>query len=121
MLFRSEQAHCVVGTMTAAVIDAGQGVDGMTGALLAQVTAEYLGYELHLRDEEIAQVLDPRYNVQAKVSFGGPQQASVERMIAAAAGTMAEERSWLAAARETIGGGAEFLRAEEQAILRSSL
>ena len=112
-----EQAHYIVGTMIAAVIDSSVGVDGMTGALLAQVTAEYLGYELHLTDEEIVQVLDPRYNVQSKVSFGGPQKSSVEGMIAAAKVTIEEEESWLTAAQGNIQKGYDFLRAEEQMIL----
>jgi len=111
-----EQAHYIVGTMVGKAVDSGRGIDGMTGALLDQVTADYLGYKLCLSDEEIAQVLDPYYNVQAKVSFGGPQKASVERMIMESKEKLEEERTWLTAAQENIQKGYDFLQSEEQII-----
>lgn len=130
-----DQAHHIVGTMVGEVTaanscigasecadscvlpSAASGINGMTSELLKAVSEEYLGKKLELSDEEIEAVLDPYNNVQAKITYGGPQKASVEKMIEEAEARVAEEESWLKTAAERIEAGYARLSSAERDII----
>lgn len=114
-----DQAHHIVGSMVGEAVNQGKDARGLDAALLKQVTEEYLGHALVLTNEEITAVLDPYNNVQAKVTFGGPQAASVERMIAEAEMRLTEEEKWIKETKEKLVGSYSRMEAEEAKLLTS--
>ena len=113
-----EQAHYIVGTMVGEVIQNGKGTDGMTSGLLDKTAEEYLGKALGVSDKMIPLALEPYCNVQSKVTFGGPQQESVENMILKAEKCSAGERIWLDEKRQFISEGYMQLGLEEEKIMQ---
>ncbi len=114
-----DQAHHIVGTMVGTATDDGTGIDGMTGELLKAVSEEYLGRTLEISDEELRAVLDPYHNVQAKVTYGGPQKDSVEKMIRESEESVREEEQWLENAKKKIEAGYAKISMEERQIINA--
>lgn len=75
------KAHSIVGGMIAHVIDEGLNIEGMSGALLREISQSMLGEKLELSDQEIQRVIDPCENVQSKKTVGSPSKASLEKML----------------------------------------
>lgn len=116
-----EQAHYIVGTMVGEVLESQQGIDGMSAELLNKVSEEYLGKVLDISDDSILRVLDPYYNVQSKVSFGGPHKLSVEHMIKEAENCANKERIWRCETIQHIEECYKLLDSEETKITKHAI
>ena len=110
------EAHHIVGSMVLETIESKQGIAGMTGALLSEISREFLGREICLSDEEIKNVLEPRNNIESKETFGGPQQASVSKMLLRSADKLNEEKAWYGEVVQRLESASAFMREEEAAI-----
>lgn len=112
-----DQAHHIVGAMVAETMDTSEGIKGFGSDLLKTVSEEYLGSALVLSDEEIKSVLDPYNNVEAKVTFGGPQLNSVNHMISEGADALKAEEEWYSDKFEKIRNSYEKIAEEESLIV----
>lgn len=110
------QAHDIVGSMVAKVIDEGSGIDGMTGSLLNGISKRVVRKELHVSDKEIQKTLDPYENVQSKKVIGGPGRDSVETMLTQASRYLAAERRWLKREMDRVEQAYEKMRRKGQEI-----
>lgn len=110
------EAHHIVGSMVLEAIESKKGIAGMTGALLSAVSQEYLGREVYLADEEIKNVLEPMNNIESKETFGGPQHASVNRMLQRSADKLNEEKSWYNNILQRLESSSALMKEKEAAI-----
>jgi len=89
------QAHDIVGDMVRRVHDSGRLMDGLTSRLLKDVAQEIFQLDLEVDSEEIQACLDPKKNVQSKISEGSPGRKSVEQMLSEANEYLSDEKNWL--------------------------
>lgn len=89
------EAHDIVGSMVAEVIDKGLSINEIDSSLLKKISKEITGYELTVSQEEIKNVLEPCGNIQSKISIGGPGKESVEKMISEGKLYLTTEKEWL--------------------------
>lgn len=113
------EAHHIVGSMVLETIESKDGIAGMTGALLSAVSKEYLGREVYLSDEEIKNVLEPMNNIESKETFGGPQRASVNRMLQHSMDKLNEEKSWYNDIVQRLECASALMKEKEAAIRNS--
>jgi argininosuccinate lyase len=112
-----DEAHHIVGSMVAEAIESDLGIEGMTSALLKEISAEVLGHEIVMKDEEISTVLDPFNNVQSKQAIGGPNIESVKAMIKDANIRLENEKVWLKGIKEHVANSYKEIEAEEKRII----
>ena len=110
------EAHHIVGSMVLETIESKQGIAGMNGALLSEISREFLGREICLSDEEIKNVLEPRNNIESKETFGGPQQASVNKMLLRSADKLNDEKAWYGVVVQRLKSASALMREKEAAI-----
>jgi argininosuccinate lyase len=75
-------AHRIVGLLVRNAIHEGLGFADITSAMLDESSLEIAGKKIGLSDGEIRNALDPRTNVQARNTLGGPAPDEVKKMIA---------------------------------------
>lgn len=111
------EAHDIVGSMVAEVIDKGLSINEMDRALVKKISKEIMGYELTVSQEDIKNVLEPCKNVRSKTSVGGPSKESVEKMIADAESNLATEMKWLSGQMDQVEKAYRKIQEEENKIL----
>ncbi|MEN6414593.1 MAG: argininosuccinate lyase [Veillonellales bacterium] len=111
------EAHDIVGSMVAEVIDRGLSINEMDSSLLKKTSKEILGNELNVSQEEIKNVLEPCKNIESKTSMGGPSKGSVKKMIAEADLALTSEKKWLNEQIDRVEKAYQKIQAEEEKIL----
>ena len=96
------EAHAIVGHIVAVITEQNQGTDAITPELLREAAQEVAGTDLFLDAEALHKILDPRENVNSKVTPGGPNAASVRNMIEEGKRRFTAEQAWLAAAQKQV-------------------
>ena len=102
MLFRSTDAHDIVGNIVALVLEDQTLIAGFTPERVYEESEKILGYPLSVTADEIESVLDPCRNVETKIHMGGPSKASVENMIKRGLSGVSEEADKLSAIRTQV-------------------
>lgn len=74
-------AHQITGRVVRKAIERGVKASGITLALIQESSREILGRQLTLTEQNIAEAINPRLNVERRKSTGGPSPVEVSRMI----------------------------------------
>ncbi|MFR5859669.1 MAG: argininosuccinate lyase [Clostridia bacterium] len=114
-----DQAHHIVGEMVGEATEKSEGIAGMTPELLERVSKAYIGRPFKMSNLEMKNVLDPYYNVQSKVTYGGPQKTSVTHMIQKADENLQNEKAWITQQKEKIEECYRKLEEEERKIINA--
>lgn len=114
-----DQAHHIVGEMVGEATEKSEGIAGMTPELLERVSKAYIGRPFKMSNLEMKNVLDPYYNVQSKVTYGGPQKTSVAHMIQKADENLQNEKAWITQQKEKIEECYRKLGEEERKIINA--
>lgn len=114
-----DQAHHIVGEMVGEATEKSEGIAGMTPELLERVSEAYIGRPFKMSNLEMKNVLDPYYNVQSKVTYGGPQKNSVTHMIQKADENLQKEKAWITQQKEKIEECYRKLEEEERKIINA--
>jgi len=113
-----KNAHDIMGDCLGELDEQGLGIQALDAELVRKCCLNYLPEALPITAEQVRSVLDPLANVESKVTIGGPQVASVERMIANQSAAVAAQQAWLDAARGKLQSAADKLDAEVTGLMK---
>jgi argininosuccinate lyase len=106
-------AHTIVGSLLAARRER---PDVPWGAALAEVSDSIVGTPMQYTDREIEEIISPRHFVEVRCTLGGPAPSETSRAIEEARGTLAADRRWLTAMRDSLASADARLRERSRAL-----
>lgn len=109
-------AHKVVGRAVRDLVDAGEPPSELTPARLAAAAEATVGRTVELDEATLRDALDPAACAAARRQTGSSSEAALDAMLAEIDATLAEERSWNAAAREREAAAEDALLARARAL-----
>ncbi len=75
------QAHQIVGSVVGEAVNLGVDAKGITAEMLDKAAVEFAGRTFNWTHEQLAQALDSKYSVEAKLSLGAAAPIEVAKML----------------------------------------
>ena len=113
------EAHDIVGSMVASVIDQDLPIECMDDRLLRKASKEIIGTELEVTQAEITNALEPHANVRSKTSVGSPGKEEVGKMLAEAALELENNKKWLTDRKAQVAAAYKALEKKEDMVVNS--
>jgi len=115
--FRS--AHRIVGATVKNLMDRGMSLKDLTPEMLAELSSEILGLQIHVKKEDLARIIDISGCVESCNVKGGPSRKEAERMLRERRALLSDSKMWIQEKKDRLEAAEETLNRRVKELSKS--
>jgi len=115
--FRS--AHRIVGATVKNLMDRGMSLKDLTPEMLAELSSEILGLQIHVKKEDLTRIIDISGCVESCNVRGGPSRKEAERMLRERRALLSDSKMWIQEKKDRLEAAEETLNRRVKELSKS--